>query len=623
MSEASKIELLAPARTAEIGIAAVNHGADAVYIGAPKFGARKQAGNDLQSLEKLIKHAHFYRSKIYITLNTILFDNELEEAQKLIHDVYNIGADALIFQDTGILEMDLPPIELHASTQTHNFGLEKFLFWEKIGIRRVVAARELSLEEIREIRKHTNIELEYFVHGALCVSFSGQCYLSRAIGERSANRGECAQACRMKYSLNDAEGNTLINNKHLLSLKDLNNSEILEDLVLAGINSFKIEGRMKDISYVKNITSYYRKKIDVLTEKGICNKTSSGKTNPVFGAEPEKSFNRQFSTYFAEKRLPEMANFSSPKSMGKFIGTIEKIDKNHVDIKTSETIENGDGMCFIDKKGDLQGFRVNVAQGNRIQIDNPSVLQINTEIYRNLDANFIKQTEKSGSIRKIEVEIVVHQNSDSLIISAQDEDKISVESCFELPREIAQNSAKNRENYLSQLKKSGDTSFSIVHVDISSDFNLFLPISKINEMRRIVLLMLEQKRLELYQRNEIIFQKSDIPYFNKNIDYRGNVSNRMARKFYERHGAETIDDAFELNPKLTDTNLMTTRYCLKFETGNCPIHQKSTAKKLQEPLFLTNEHGTFELEFDCKNCIMILKNKSRLSNVNTELKTWK
>jgi putative protease len=609
MSEIRKIELLSPARDAEIGIAAVNHGADAVYIGAPKFGARKQAGNDLQSLEKLIKYAHFYRSKVYIALNTILFDRELEEAQKLIHNIYEIGADALIFQDTGILEMDLPPIELHASTQTHNFSSEKFRFWEKIGISRVVAARELSIEEIAEIRKQTKIELEYFVHGALCVSLSGQCYLSRTIGARSANRGECAQACRMKYSLKDADGTQILTDKHLLSLKDLNNSDNLKQLIEAGVDSFKIEGRMKDISYVKNITSYYRKKIDLLIEKGICGKSSSGKIYPVFEADPEKSFNRKFTKYFAEKRSSETANFNSPKSLGKFIGTVRKIEKNAAEIETCEIIRNGDGLCFISKTDELRGFRVNTAEENKIWVDNPEILELNARVFRNLDTDFIKQIEKSENIRKINVDFFLKEQERGVSLSATDEDKIFAEHLFEFEKQKAENQEKNQNNILKQLNKAGNTAFIIQSIEIQPQFEVFLPISKINEIRRNVLQLLGRGRSESYQRTEIVFQKTDFPYFKMNLDYRANVSNSLARRFYERHGVESIDDAFELNSDSVDKNLMTTRWCLKFETGNCPVYQKSTAKKLAEPLFLTNEYGNFELKFDCRNCFMILKKK--------------
>src|ERR1035437_1229160 len=354
------IELLSPAKNLECGLAAINHGADAVYIGASSFGARAAAGNTLEDIATLVQYAHKYRSKVHVALNTILTDEQLPEAEKLIWEVYNAGADALIVQDMGILQLNLPPIALHASTQTDNRTVEKVKFLQDVGFSRVVLARELSLKQIAEIASQTDVELEAFIHGALCVSYSGQCYMSQANCGRSANRGQCAQYCRLPYHLVDADDNVLVKNKHLLSLKDLDQSDSLEEMLEAGVTSFKIEGRLKDADYVKNITAYYRRKLDAILDGSTrYRRASAGRTTILFEPNPEKSFRRSNTDYFLHGRKPDIAQLETPKSLGEPIGKVTYIGRNFFEMQNGTLLNNGDGLCFINKHGDLTGFRVN------------------------------------------------------------------------------------------------------------------------------------------------------------------------------------------------------------------------------------------------------------------------
>ncbi|NJO87891.1 MAG: U32 family peptidase [Chloroflexia bacterium] len=404
MSLTRKLELLAPAKNLAVGRAAINHGADAIYIGAPDFGARKQAANSINSIEKLIKYAHIYHSKVFIALNTILYEHELEKVQELIHQLYNIGADAIIIQDMGILEMDLPPISIHASTQANNFELEQVQFLDKIGVSRAVLARELSIDEIKQIRSNTSIELEAFIHGALCVSLSGQCYMSQAIGRRSANRGECAQACRLKYTLTNIKGKILVKDKHLLSLKDLSVGEKVAQMAYAGITSFKIEGRLKDEAYVKNVVAYYRQVLDKLIESETkFQKGSSGTIYPGFIPDVSKSFNRRFTSYFLSERAKQMASLHSPKSFGEPLGTVLESKNRHLKISTNLKISNGDGLCYIDGNEILKGLRVEKVEIDYLLVSEALSIKKGTQIYRNHNHAFLKELDKSNEIRKIKL----------------------------------------------------------------------------------------------------------------------------------------------------------------------------------------------------------------------------
>lgn len=596
-----KIELLSPAKNLECGLAAVNHGADAVYIGASQFGARASAGNSIEDIEQLIRYAHQYRTKVYVTLNTLLTDEQLTDVEKLIGQVYDAGADALIVQDMGILKMNLPPIALHASTQTDNRTVEKVKFLQNSGFSRVVLARELSLQEIKSIHSQTDVELEAFVHGALCVSYSGQCYMSEASCGRSANRGACAQFCRLPYDLLDAEKNVLIKNKHLLSLKDLNLSGSLEQMIDAGVSSFKIEGRLKDEQYVKNVTAYYRKKLDTILEgRSDVLKASSGKTTFSFEPDPVKSFNRGSSDYFLYERNKGLIQADTPKSFGEKIGEVSCTGRNYFQLVGDTVIHNGDGLCYIDQQESLQGFRVNSVDNGRIFPSEMPDLKKGTTIFRNHDAAFEKILNGKTSERKITVDIRFYEKDDLFFILIKDEDGISIESSFSYEKQPAQKPEAAFENIKTQLSKLGNTIYVAKDIHIELPEAYFFPNSILNEWRRQAIALLDEKREEDYirtKRNEE--QPCDYP--EKTLSYLGNVTNKLSETFYRQHGVKEIEPGFEIKA-VKDADLMFCKYCIKHEQGWCP-KQKNFAK-LKEPLFLRNNNQLYELHFDCKNCQM-------------------
>ncbi|MBI9059687.1 MAG: U32 family peptidase [Labilibaculum sp.] len=599
-----QIELLAPAKNLETGMAAINYGADAIYIGAPKFGARSAAGNTLEDIAELIKYAHKYWAKVFITMNTILYDNELQEAEELIHELYKLGADALIVQDMGVLEMNLPPIELHASTQTHNYDLDRIKFLEKVGFKRIILARELSLEEIKEIRKNTNVELEYFIHGALCVSLSGQCYFSHAIGGRSANRGECSQACRMKYDLVDEEGKVIAKDKHLLSLKDLNLSGHMKDLVEAGICSLKIEGRLKDSSYLKNVTSYYRKELDsVFEKKREFTKASSGTIDPKFDPDLDRTFNRGYTSYFFTGRIPEIANFHTPKSLGKEIGKIVSIRKDHFIIDTKYDIHNGDGLCFFNQNKLLKGILVNGVKGKQIFPNEMSMLVEGATLYRNNDHEFAKTLKRDNSIRRISVDFYLEFTNDTLTLFATDEDGISASVQLQQDFELARNRDMAISNLQKQLVKSGGSIYSISNIEDNFTDVPFVQAKQLNELRRNVLDRLTEIRIEAFQKTENQDLISHPQYPTKNLTYMGNVVNCKAEEFYHKCGVEKIEKGFELQSNYTGKTIMTTKHCLRHEFGMCK-KEVSTDAKPNTPLYLVDNKNRYKLEFHCQRCEM-------------------
>ncbi|NOQ27067.1 MAG: hypothetical protein GQ564_17025 [Bacteroidales bacterium] len=599
-----KIELLAPAKNLEFGITAINYGADAVYIGSPKFGARAAAGNSLQDIKTLTNYAHKFYAKVYVTLNTILFDNELDEVQNTIHQLYEIGVDAIIIQDMGILEMDLPPIPLFASTQTNNYSWEKVKFLENIGIQRVILARELSLKHISEIKAKTNIELESFVHGALCVSLSGQCYFSHSIDKGSANRGACAQPCRAYYSLIDSAGKTLVKDKHLLSLKDLNFSNHINDLLDAGISSFKIEGRLKNLDYVKNVTSYYRSQIDeALALRDGLKKSSTGKTYFDFAPDLDKTFNRGYSDYFLNKRNKNIASPHTQKSIGKLIGKVKSVHKNYFIIDSSEILNNSDGICFFDKNETLQGTQVNKVENDKIYPDSISKIESGIEIYRNFDFKFNKQLSGSKTERNISAFINIWENENGISINAKDEDKNEIQWDFEKNKELAKNADKAIENINKQFSKSGDSIFKIEKVSVQLDNVLFFPISELNELRRKTLELLEVERLKNYKNKSHTVIKNNTPFLDQNIDYKANVSNKLAEQFYTRHGVKSIKNAFENQDDFSGKEIMITKHCIKYQIGACEKFEKDP-KKISEPLYMMDNNRKYKLEFDCKDCLM-------------------
>jgi putative protease len=604
ISVLKKIELLSPAKNLEVGVAAINHGADAVYIGGPGFGAREKAGNSIADIARLCDHAAIYDAKVYVTLNTLLFDDELASARKIAWDCYNAGVDALIVQDMALLEMDMPPIALHASTQCNNTTPDKVKFLEDVGFEQVVLARELSLEQIREIRAKTTVPLEFFVHGALCVSYSGQCYLSHLIGRRSANRGACAQPCRLAWSLEDETGKVLINNRYLLSLRDMNNSRNLEALIDAGITSFKIEGRLKDSDYVKNTTAYYRQAIDeIIARRSDLERASHGASMPGFIPNLEKSFNRGFTDYFIHGRQKGIDAPFTPKSMGEHIGEITKIDGKRLTVKLNDgvTLHNGDGLCFLDENKELQGFNVNGVDGNTLL--SSSLLsfraQRGTPLYRNYDILWQRSVDASNGNRKLPINLELSETSEGFKLSSE-----NVSVCLQCPKDIAKNPEKALENIRTKLSQWGDTKFSIENIDIQLDTIYFIPASVLGEMKRQLVVELEKALVENHRENRIVRTHRVCPlqsnYPESDLSYLGNVTNSLSRQFYENHGVTYIDDGMEKTMPEGETVVMTTKHCIRYANGLC---SKETGKPAT-PLYLTNERGRFRLDFDCKNCCM-------------------
>lgn len=598
-----KIELLAPAKNVEVGIAAINHGADAVYIGAPKFGARQAVGNSLADIAALVTYAHRFYARVYVALNTILTDDELEEARALIYKLYDIGVDALIIQDMGLLELDLPPIPLHASTQCDNRSVEKVQFLEKCGIEQVVLARELSLKQIQEIGEQTSVVLESFVHGALCVSYSGQCYLSQALRERSANRGECAQMCRLPYTLLDADGAVLSRNKHLLSLKDFDASAHLAELIDVGVSSFKIEGRLKEANYVKNITAYYRQKIDAILEEKQLQKLSSGTTRFLFEPNPQKTFYRGATDYFLKSRTPNITSFDTPKSLGEPVGTVRDVWRNAFSVNSDKEFANGDGLCCVNTHGDFVGFRVNKVENGRLfPLEMPDI-KPNSQLYRNADASFDKLLTGKTSERKIAVTVSISDTSDGLEFVMTDEDGNESQLQVSVTKELANNPDRAIETYKTQLSKLGNTDFETTHIFFNMQQPWFIPVSQLAEWRRQLVEGLERVRVANYQKQELPLTKTTHSYVQSVVDYHANVLNAKAKDFYNRHGAEVIQPAFE-QAVVPTAELMRTKHCIKYSFGWCPKqHPEQTPK---EPLTLQYGETKLDLSFDCTACEMVI-----------------
>ena len=604
MESRTAIELLSPARDANTGIAAVNCGADAVYIAARRFGARKGAGNEMQDIERLVRHAHLFRARVYLALNTLLYDHELEEALSIIREAWNAGVDGIIIQDMGLLECDLPPVPLIASTQTDNRNPEKIRFLEKIGFQRVILARELTLAEIKNIRSQTSLELEFFIHGALCVSYSGQCYLSQAVKGRSANRGECAQLCRLPYSLFDENGKALVSNRHVLSLKDLNLTDYLGQLIDAGITSFKIEGRLKDIAYVKNVTSWYRKILDrILEERDDLKRSSSGSVFVPFSPDPARSFNRGFTAHFIRGRKPGLSAILSPKSTGHYLGKVSKTGEGYFVLDTEESVSNGDGLCYFDEQNVLRGFRVNRAEGNRIFLWKDAPPPPGTEIYRNNDLQFEQQVLSAKETRKIPVIFTLEETVKGYSLLAEDGDGNRASFVVESEHIPASNPSVSEKLIREQLGKTGNTIFEAADVFVSFSRPWFIRTSLLNEMRRQSLEFLLRERAGNYQRAERPLVRNEIEYPESSVDFRANVLNRKAEAFYRRHGVKEIPTGFELNP-LPGAPLMTMKFCPKFEQGKCPRFQDQTAGK--GDWFLTEGNNRYRLVFQCDECVVTL-----------------
>ena len=602
-----KIEILAPAKDLIGGIAAINSGADAVYIGAPLYGARSNATNSIEDVAALVQYAHLFHAQVFVVINTILYDNELESCRQMIWKLYNAGVDALIIQDMAIMEMDLPPIVLHASTQANNRDADKIKFLKDAGMKRVVLARELNLHQIKQISDASDVELEFFVTGALCVSFSGNCYMSVANGERSANRGSCAQNCRLPYNLIDGHGETLIKSTHLLSIKDFDVSDQIPNLVEAGVISFKIEGRLKDIVYVKNNVSFLRKKLDSFLEGSEkYTKASSGTCTFTFDSALDKSFNRGYTDYFVNERHSSIGSWESPKSKGQYIGKLIRTIGGAYEIENGELLNNGDGLCFINENNEAEGIYVNKAENGLAYPNVLKEIKDGTFIYRNNDAAFIKIVEREDSaVRKISTSLLLFENETGFELLATDEDGNTSSVQLVHPKEQTKNNLSIEDNIRTQLAKTGFTPYTADEITIQFTDNWFLPISKINEMRRTVYEQLSETRLKNYKREERKIEKTDHPYPETKLDFMYNVSNKLARKFYERHGVTEIEQAFELQWDPGKSRVMTTKYCIKYELKKCPIHQKDImGEKLKEPLVLKQGELEYKLKFNCKPCEM-------------------
>lgn len=578
------IELLSPAKNLEVGMAAINHGADAVYIGGPAFGAREKAGNSIEDIEKLCRHAVQFNAKVYVTLNTLLYEREMGQARQMAWDCWKAGVDALIVQDLSLLKLDLPPIPLHASTQCDNLTMERVQELEALGFEQVVLGRELTIDQIREIHRQTTVPLEFFVHGSLCVSHSGQCYLSQYIGNRSANRGACAQPCRLPWDLLDADGKVLIKDKHLLCLKDLNNSAHLEELMDAGITSFKIEGRLKEADYVKNVTAYYRQRLDaIFARRPEYTQASLGHCHFDFEVNPEKSFNRGFTDYFIHGRQPNIGSPSTPKSMGEFIGEVKWCNSVQMEIATDKVLHNGDGLCFLNADDELIGIRADVVRPSRDVARRVSMVVCNrphgafrgAKIYRNYDIEWQRQVEASTGNRKIDIELVLAETEDgfelrteSLGLRGKNSQCSPLTSQFPTQKIPATNPEKALENIRRKALQWGDTIYNPVSLDIRFSQPYLIPASVLGEMKRGLLQKLERRgeRLELRSKtSQFSPPNSHLP---------------------------VLTSQFSV--------LMTCHHCIRYANGMCP---KITGKNTG-PLYIRNGENVFPLEFDCKNCLM-------------------
>ena len=599
MIKQRKIELLAPAKNLECGIAAIDHGADGVYIGAPKFGARAAAVNSLEDIAALVEYAHLYNARIYVTVNTILKDEELQETEKMIWALFHAGVDALIVQDMGITGLNLPPIPLHASTQMDNRTVEKVRFLAAAGFRQVVLARELSLREISKIHEACpDVPLEIFVHGALCVSYSGQCYVSQACFGRSANRGECAQFCRLPFSLVDAEGRVIVKDKHLLSLKDLNQSDELEALLDAGASSFKIEGRLKDVSYVKNVTAAYRRKLDaIFARRKEYVRASSGSCRYAFNPQLDKSFSRGFTHYYLHGRTKDVFSFDTPKSLGEEMGTMKEARGNYLTVAGLKSFNNGDGVCYIDEQGRLQGFRINRVEGNKLYPQEMPRIKPRTVLYQ----EFEKILARKSSERRIAVFVRLTDTPFGFALTLTDEDDNSV--TLSLAREKEPARTPQEENLKTQLAKFGNTPFEAVRIDIDFAGNWFLPASVLADFRRQAVEKLISARRINYRRELFVLKPTAHAFPQSTLTYLGNVMNGQAVSFYAGHGVASIAPAFERAPA-EKAVLMFCKHCLRYSMGWCPVHQRERSP-YREPYYLVSTDGKrFRLEFDCKNCQM-------------------
>jgi 23S rRNA 5-hydroxycytidine C2501 synthase len=636
------LELLAPARTFDIGIEAINHGADAVYIGGPSFGARSTADNSIQDIAKLVQYAHRFHSRIFVTLNTILRDDELEGARKLAWQLYDAGVDALIVQDMGLLEIDMPQIQLHASTQTDIRTPEKAKFLQDAGLSQIVLARELTLPQISAIRDVIDTErtvIEFFVHGALCVAYSGQCFISHAHTGRSANRGDCSQACRLPYEVKDAQGRIVAHDKHVLSMKDNNQSENLRDLVDAGIRSFKIEGRYKDMAYVKNITAHYRKLFDeVLAERPELAAASHGRATFSFEPDPNQNFNREFTDYFVQGRKEDIGAFDTPKNPGQPIGWVSKVTPEHVEITTDDPateLHNGDGLCYYDLQKELVGLQINRAEAQKAKgvwrlfpkdpMDGFKDLRKGVQVNRNRDMSWVRTLDKKSAERRMGVWMQLAETAnghgEGLQLTLTDEAGHTGTAQMAIGWQAPKDAQQAEDKLKTALGKLGDTLFEPLDVQLALPRAWFVPPSQLNALRRDAVQALEEARTQgLHRLPRAVPVSPPVAYPEDTLTYLANVFNQKARDFYAKHGVKVIDAAYESQEELGEVSLMITKHCVRFSLSLCPKQAKGvtgvqgTVKA--EPMQLINGKEKLTLRFDCKPCEMHVVGKIKKSVLN-------
>lgn len=617
------LELLAPAKNADYGIEAINHGADAVYIGGPAFGARAKAPNTVSDIARLVAHAHRFHAEVFVALNTIFHDNELAGVRQLVQQLYDCGVDALIVQDMGLLELDLPPIQLHASTQTDIRTVEKAQFLDQVGFSQLVLARELDIATVKKIADATQANLEYFVHGALCVAFSGQCFISHAHTGRSANRGECSQECRLPYTLEDQKGRILGKDKHYLSMKDNDQSANLRALIAAGVSSFKIEGRYKDLPYVKNATAHYRQLLDeILLDLPEYAKSSAGEVSYTFTPQPEKTFNRSATDYFANGRQADIGAFDTPKFAGETLGHVRKVGADFIDVTTDVTLHNGDGVCFFDVHKTLVGLRVNTVQPLDARTQRlfpnemPADIRNNTLLYRNRDHAFMRLLEKDSASRKIPLALCLQETAAGFALTLTDSQGFSATAECNAEKQVANDHAQADANLRAHLSKLGNTDFVAHSVALSLHQPWFIPASLLNALRRDAIAQLMATRAAGYQRPALRAAiEPPVNYPQDSLSYLANVYNQKARAFYHKHGVKLIESAYEANETLDEVPVMITKHCLRFSHGLCPKEAKGVigvqGTVTAEPMTLISGNDRYTLKFDCKPCEMHVMGKVR------------
>ncbi len=622
----STLELLAPARDADIGIAAIDHGADAVYIGGPAFGARLHAGNSVADIERLARHAHRYHARVFVTLNTILGDDELEPARKLTWQLHDAGVDALIVQDMGLLELDLPPMQLHASTQTDIRTPSKARFLQDVGFSQMVLARELTLDQVREVAAQIDrATLEFFIHGALCVAYSGQCYISHAHTGRSANRGSCSQECRLPYTVKDVQGRIVAHDKHVLSLKDNDQSANLRALADAGIRSFKIEGRYKDVGYVKNVTAHYRQLLDALIDApgSRWQRASSGRCEFLFAPDPARNFNRSATDYFVHGRQQDIGAFDTPKHAGLPLGEVLRVGADHLDLQLDASAQppaNGDGLTWWDLQHELQGVQINVARpldtgsGQWRLFPNEAVahlkdLRRGVALYRNRDVAWDRQLERPSAHRRITVDLRLDELPDGFLLTITDDEGHQAQAELAHPHEAARQPERSQASWREGLSRLGNTIFAAREVELALSEPWFVPSAALNGLRREAVQSLETSREASRQRpprGEAI--DPPVPYPDDHLSYLANVYNHRARDFYARHGVRVIEPAYESHEVTGEASLMITRHCVRYSLSLCPKQAKGVTgvqgTLRADPLVLQSGDETMTLRFDCKACEM-------------------